>query len=111
MIENLDIYLSTIVDLIKNGEFKKAKEEIDLVINDMIVLDFKNRQDCIRRINVQIERMKKMKTSIRSEMECLPDGLRLHALEAMRDTLESFEKKILEYQRERTMLSKPRYKT
>lgn len=111
MIENLDIYLSTIIDLLKNSEFNKAKERLDLVINDMIALDFKNRQDCIRRINVQIDRMKKMITSIRSEMNCLPDELRLHALEAMRDTLELFEKKILEYQRQKKMLTKPGYKT
>lgn len=111
MIENLDIYLSVIVDLLKKHEFNKAKERLDSVINDMIVIDFKNRQDCIRRINVQINRLKKMKESICSEMECFPDDLRLHAVEAMRDTLQSFEKIILEYQRQKTMLSEPRYKT
>lgn len=111
MIDNFDIYLSAIVDLLKKREFDKAKERLDSVINDMIVLDFKNRQDCIRRINVQTDRLKKMKMSIRSEMECLPDELRFHAIEAMRDTLESFNMKILEYQREKKMLTKPGYKT
>ena len=111
MIENLDIYLSAIVDLLKKREFNKAKKRLNSVINDKIVLDFTNRQDCIRRINFQIDRLKKMKRSIRSEMKCLPDEFRLHALEAMRDTLESFEKKINEYKRQKTMLSKPRYKT
>jgi hypothetical protein len=111
MIDNLDIYLSAIVDYIKNSEFNQAKDKLDLALKDMIALDFKNRQDCVRKINVQVNRLRKAKTSTLSAIDSLPEELRLHALESMKDTVESIEKKIIEYQRQKAMLSQPRYNT
>lgn len=110
MIDNIDIYLSAIVDLLKNSEFNQAKEKLDLATKDMIALDFKNRQDCIRKIVVQMNRLRKVKTSTLSAIDSLSEELRLHALESMRDTMESIEKKIFEYQRQKNMLSDPGYK-
>lgn len=111
MIDNLDIYLSAIVDLLKNSEFNKAKEKLDLAINDMIALDFKNRQNCVRKIIAQVNRLRKVKTSTLSAIDNLPEDLRLHAHEAMRDTIASIDKKINDYQRQKSMLSEPRFKT
>ena len=110
MIENVDIYLSTIIELLKNKEYNKAKQRLDIAINDMITLDFNNRQDCIRKINVQISILKKIKTSTLSAIDRLPKELRFHAQESLRDTIGSFERKILDYQRQKNKFARPPYK-
>lgn len=111
MLENKDNYLSTIIDLVNKKEYNKAKDKIDSEINVMITLDFKNRQDCIRKIVARKHRLTNILKALNLEIEGLPEDLRFHAREALRDTMESIEKKINDYQRQKSILSKPNKKT
>lgn len=107
MIDNIDIILSAFIDLIKNNELNKAKDQLDAALHRMLDEDFKCRQKRVSEIVKCIERLKRVKHSLETTVYDLPENLQFHAREGMRDIVEVIKCQIATLMKQKSDYSKP----